>query len=249
MAGVRSIHSFRPKTSSARTRYPDLSQMTDDLGTKSRPLYRFLDKEEYARQFIQGRFRITTLSACRSAEGAERRDEKEGHLEHRINYMRSVEDPERFEACINQTGVVDIRNTGDFAIKNSYFEGVFPDCYLLCFTEQYAPERMEGGFGKWCVRIDDNQLFYDAVSSHMFATKGTSLSDMNRVRYSGRTITDYERTPVPYYLLKPIDGYSDQQEIRMIWGKVDGRWTTTPEPFLCNCPALASICTLIPPAK
>ena len=53
-----------------------------DLPATAAPLFRYLDKEEYAERFLAGEIRLSSLAKFRSDENESRRDEGEGHLQY-----------------------------------------------------------------------------------------------------------------------------------------------------------------------
>ena len=91
------------------------------------------------------------------------------------------------------------------------------DAFVLCFTEVYAPERMGGNFGAWCVQLDAPLEAFSVITRELSRQYMLTRVVIGHVHYSGRQVSDYQRARTHQALLKPPDGYSHQREIRMIW--------------------------------
>jgi hypothetical protein len=184
-------------------------------------IYRFVDQPSYASDLLAGDLWITTLAACRSAEGSERRDEAEGELSHQVNYVSS-EQPGGKEA-IEQSGIFNLApGARNVVISGGGMLIGTMDAFVLCFTELYAPERMEGTFGGWCVQLDNPLETFKAITLELSRHYSVTRSLIGHTQYTGRVVSDYQRAQTHRALLKPPDGYVHQREIRMIW-EVDPR--------------------------
>ena len=212
---------------------PIPTALSKRLNAKSR-LYRFLDTPSYVADILAGDLWITTLVACRSAEGDERRDEGEGELSHQVNFISS-EQPGGKEA-IEQSGLLQLApGARNVMVRGGGVLVGTMDAFVLCFTELYAPERMEGNFGRWCVQFDDPLEGFRVITHELSRRYSLTRALIGHVHYSGRQVSDYQRTDTHRALLKPLDGYSHHREIRMIW-EVDSQHDPI-KPFKLHVPA------------
>jgi hypothetical protein len=104
------------------------------------PLYRAFDKEEYARDFVAGKFRLRALTGYRAIENVARRDdsEGEGHFFDQSNEEWRIE-----------------------------FGG---RVYLLCLAEPEVDLiYLRVRFGPWVVRIDEPDLLARDVEAALTA--------------------------------------------------------------------------------
>ena len=205
-------------------------------------LFRFFETEAYASDFLNGRVWITTLSSCRRAEGSERGDRTEAAFTHHIERMTRSENPRQFDAAMAQTGVF-TNVEGDLTLQNISIIGGEPDMYMLCLTQLFDPKAMEGGFGKWAVRVAQPKEFFRLLTKAVAELTGIDQAAMGPVEYLGREMADYQAAKVPKFFLKPKDGYAHQKEVRMLWNKANQVWL--PKPFLLPCPEVAALCSLV----
>ena len=160
------------------------------LKTKS-PLYRAFDAEEYARDFLLGRFRLTALATYKTIEDSSRRDmsEGEGHFFDQSNHEWHIE----------------------FGGKT----------YLLCLAGpdvdlKYLRDR----FGQWVVRIDKPEsLARDIEASLSAKGLGTFNGVHGRpVAYSkGQRVMvpDDPMRRLELILAQKPDSFRDESEYRL----------------------------------
>lgn len=203
-------------------------------------LYRFLESERFAQDLVEGKVWITTLEACRKAEGADRRDAHEGTLTHHIDRLRG--DEPNFAAAVSQTGAFKFQEGARFGISGITLERAPVHCYVLCWTERFEPDRMEQGFGKWCVELERPIDFFGHTSHAILSAKGATNGSFAQVSYQGRVVRDNEVAGVPIVFLKPEDGYTHQREVRMAWACGDGH---AYEPFMLDCPEVRGHCRIV----
>ncbi len=209
-------------------------------------IFRFLRLEEHVAPILRGSVWITTLESCRQQEG-ERRDENEGRLIHNIGHFTvDSSDPASIEAY-QQTGIFTAQpGITDVSFSNVTFDGGISNAYILCLTEHYRPDFMEAGFGRFCIRVRNPMQVFLRITRRMAMIHEVRDAIIGRVRYEGREVTDYETRNVPPPLLKPIDGYTHQQEIRMVW--IVGRQSYPLKPFPLECPEAATYFQEVPTA-
>lgn len=183
-----------------------------------RILYRFLDAPQFADEFVAGRVRVSTLSACRACEDAERGDSGEGQLLYQPGDLFIPHAGQAHADQVEMARRLGIR-IGPHA-TNTRIEGCIADYslddgYLLCFTESFNPD-MKKNFGNACVAITDIPAFFDAITKEFLRVDPRLLKPIaGRVVYNGREFGGIGPLPPPG-LAKP-PRYAWQQECRMLW--------------------------------
>jgi len=182
-------------------------------------VYRFLSKEEYANDFADGRFRISTLNACRAYEDPLQGDPGEGTLSHQIDETMSgsFEDKE-FVQIAAQVGVkvgagADVKLGGV-----NRMSCVLVDSYLLCATNHFAPELLSDTFGKYCVEISDAVAFGKQINCEL-KRRGIQIRQAwaGNVIYTPRETFNRTKQSGNIGFVKPADPYEEQREFRFIY--------------------------------
>ncbi len=207
-------------------------------------IYRVLDNPEYAENFVKGRFRISTLQACRGYEG-KAGDAQEGHLYRRIEkIILDKSNPQGIEAA-RQAGFTVRNDIIGSSIQNLTIANTSRDAYVLCLTEFHRPKDLEATFGNNWIRINAPILhFFTFLTQEMRSRGNIKHALLGRVQYKGRAVMNDELVTVDPSLLKPVDGYSEQKEIRMVWYM--NELHVPMEPFNIECPILAACCERMP---
>lgn len=120
------------------------------------------------------------------------------------------------------------------------------DAYVLCTTERGPDNRLEK-MGAYCVRIDNAQKFFELTTVAMRAQREVTAEFMDYITYRERSYQGTETSPGHIGFIKPRDKYAEEREIRLLW---EVRWElplppARLEPFLLQCPEVASLCTRI----
>jgi hypothetical protein len=185
------------------------------LNEKSR-LYRFVESESYLEDILAGDLWITTLNACRVADGRGRRDDGEGYLTHHVSSISSQHRGGR--EAIEQSGIVNLTSGAqNVAIRGLSVTDESMNAFVLCFTQRYAPDTMNEHFGGFCAQLNSPLAVFRMITYEISKHFSIARSIFGPVSYAGREFIDYELQTTHRALLKPHDQYFDQREIRMIW--------------------------------
>ncbi len=178
--------------------------------------FRFLERPEYADDFVRGRVRISTLNACRGYEKAGQGDKDEGTISYTHRNMVSG-DPS-FNAVAERLGLPDFGPNAMVSISNNMSSTRIPDAFVLCCTRTFNASKLGPTFGRHCVRIRNPQLVFRLLTAAI--GKHHELGDCftGSIEYADRHHRDLEPVPgLHAALVKPKDDYAEQQEERMIW--------------------------------
>jgi hypothetical protein len=184
--------------------------------TSPEPVYRYFHDEQHAEDFSRGRrVRISSLSACRVAEG----------------YSGDSD-----EASMTYHGHIDDGSTSDWAVREilqrssigadpgitlrnitTNITYVYADAYLLCCTRERNAEAADR-FGRFCVRINYPRVFAKMVHARLqdLLPLGHALRcRLSPVIYREREYAGLS-APAPPLFVKPTK-YAVEREVRMVW--------------------------------
>lgn len=223
-----------PKSRKRKIKRPSKRPSSDLRFSNGAPgpshIYRFFREEEHADMFKQGKVWLSTLAECRNYENPARGDAGEGTL----TYLHKALSPERFanvpgayEYAMSQTDLwplppgITPRFEGEFAWRKE-----LPDCWILCCTNSFDPDKLSEDFGPFCVQVTNPALLYrkltrKLVDEHLVEPNIDGNSIFAAVTYANREYSDLELPSGQIGLVKPIR-YSDQQEARMLWRPKNG---------------------------
>lgn len=186
------------------------------LGEKwyGRPLYRFLDKEEFAVAFTEGKFRLTTLRRCRGYENQQQGDPDEASELYFSGVAYST-DP-HFET-IARRSLVKAFPGAQVTLSNNTTRRSIRDAFLLSLTKEFAPEQFAKDFGSYCIEITDAGRFVEIVTEHMQVVRPDwRQAAIGSVIYAPQTYAGLESPPGRLGFVKP-PRFDWQKEARMVW--------------------------------
>src|SRR5437588_8479191 len=101
------------------------------------PLYRRFHKPEYANDFVAGKIRLSTLSACRALEALRGGDPEEGFSSHHVSHLqlRGLISPARIGNLISFDASED-RPIANVEISNARQTQWAKDSFLLCLSHR-----------------------------------------------------------------------------------------------------------------
>lgn len=183
-------------------------------------VFRFFDEEDYAEQFLRGEIYMSTISACRKAEDAERSDPDEASMLYDsgdLTIKDSDMDPDAAHVFASMDIHVDpgVRVT-NMKIENGRSERRLTDAWVICTTLNHAPDKMSG-FGKFCIRINRPDYFFHLVSGALADERTIVEGQYGAVVYSDRRYRGRGNSPGPILFVKPPDKYVHQAEFRFGW--------------------------------
>jgi hypothetical protein len=190
-------------------------------------VYRFFTERAHAEALLDGRVWMSTIEACRRAEGAARGDPDEGTTYYTSGaYALPSADP-RMQYVAKRSGIyVDPESEGMKLIGN---RAVWrrPDAWILCTTERYDPAAMDG-IGGYAVAIASPLVFLYHITKALMAERRLRYGRCGPVTYASRHYADLEQEQAHPGFLKPPDQYSQQREYRFLWPAADPREVLTP---------------------
>jgi hypothetical protein len=165
----------------------------EHLESKQKPLYRFFSKEEYAKNFIKGEIRLSTLYSCRKLENIKARDENEGVINpivsEKIIRDSNNQDDTEFISDLRMTGAINIGpNCKNITIRNVGAGSIsMRDAFVLCTSNEIS-DYLITHFGKYCVRINYPYL----LSYYLHLKMRTNLNSIyfrsDKVKYANQQV-------------------------------------------------------------
>lgn len=114
------------------------------LEEQQSPIYRFFSKEKYAKDFITGKIRLSTLHSCRTLENLKARDENEGII-HPIVSEKFIKDSNSkddidFLSDLKMTRAINIGlNCKNITIKNVSTRSMsMQNAFVLCTSNNIS---------------------------------------------------------------------------------------------------------------
>lgn len=199
------------------------------------PLYRFLPKAEYAKDFCEGRLWLSTLEICRKTEDTVRGDSGEGT---RLMTIKAAGGGQ-----LNSEELRFARSMGGDSsafIFNSGLGTVLQDHHLLSLTMDGNLDAMRE-FGEHCIEITKPKAFMNALTNYLNAKHGLVEGVMAKVAYKERAHDSKEPRPGPIGFVKP-ESFSKEKEVRMLWA--DPKRRTALDRVVVDCPALSAHCRI-----
>lgn len=207
-----------------------------------KPLYRFFNDPQHARDFLQGKVWISTFSKCREYENAAQGDAHEGSIKYAVpgTIRGSGSDPAFVEMARRLNFIVP-PDAVNMCFSNISSSTVLHDALVICTTAVYNPEQLAKDFGKFCVRIDDPAAFFKRLTFELGSRYALDEFGMDEIYYRDRYFEYLDKLPCGYAFLKPKQ-YEYQNEIRMVWTLPHDVSLT---PGLIDIPELAKFCSPI----
>jgi hypothetical protein len=202
--------------------------------------FRFFKSAEHADDFVRGRLMISTLGACRGYEKAGQGDKDEGTIAYSHGPIAHG-DP-NFETVARRMGMG--RLGEGTVIAFNALERRVPDAFVLCCTRRYAPEKLSDTFGHHCVRINYPLFVFDLITEAIRKQHEIGSFFSGKIMYDDRHYRDAEPPPADHAaLVKPRDGYADQEEERMVWLPKNPNQQLAP--FEIEVPGMSDYCERI----
>jgi hypothetical protein len=199
-------------------------------------VYRFFSEKTYAEAFCQGQIRLSTLEACRGYENARQGDKDEGIQTHMVS-VNGFPNEERVRLGVRVAGL-QMEEKIHYDLSNVVSRHQI-DSYVLCTTETYEPDKMSHDFGKYCVKIEIPQFFFNLVTMRLEMQKGAMAARLALVEYK----VDFNSwSDKDLGFTKAPDQYAEQKEVRMLWVPIMPQKI---EPFILVCPEIEQLCELI----
>lgn len=202
-------------------------------------IYRFLDKPEYADQFVAGRVLVSTLEACRRYEANGRGDAIEGQhvrVQGEGISILGAPDPATVER-IRRLGLP-IGGHGSVYAYNARTERL-PDAHVLCFSEVFEPAVFARMGLPYCVEIFNPTRAFDLLDAAVARHFQVEAGRFSLVTYAATRYIDSGPEPGVLGLVKEPDEFAHQREARMLW------WPRVQEaltPDVIDAPGLSTVC-------
>lgn len=195
-------------------------------------VYRFFPAEEHADALIKGRVWVSTLETCRAFEDRQRGDKDEGTSKYNSGTATGDSADTLLQFISTRAGIYIGPSCSNITVSNNTRKTRIPDGWLLCATERYAPDRMEG-FGKFCVEIQQADEFFRRLTALIGSEYAISEALHGPVLYASREFRFTDPQPGPLGFVKPVDDYEQQQEYRMLWQPKDSS-SIQPREWRCD---------------
>jgi hypothetical protein len=199
-----------------------ISPAPEVLDEKVESVYRYFDDEKFANDFAKGIIYVSTLEKCRAYEDPLKGDSEEGYDLYSTggSVTGNGSDPKFVKMAARANIYIDPRATNVTLEMNSS-RTILQHAYVLCTTIGFDSDDLENTFGKYCVKIEDVEGFFVAVSRCLASNVG-SLRGMRRsIVYKERYSEGMQEAPGPIGFVKPPDKYAAQREYRFLWVKHD----------------------------
>lgn len=195
----------------------DQTPLLDHDGKIVTTVYRSFDVASHADALAAGIVWISTLEDCRQHPG-ERGDANEGSSTYSSGTLSMQVADERIPEIrsLRQHGIL-ISGRG-VKISNVRAINRIADAFVVCTTARPDPGALSPTFGRHCVRIDDVQSFFAAVTYRLAERIRIRPAILGMVHYGERDYSGAD--PHPHGVIgftKPRDRFASEQEARLLW--------------------------------
>ena len=201
-------------------------------------VYRYMNNEEYLEMFLKGKIRISTLKACRLYENQEMGDKDEAKEVYKVSYMND-KDP-NFHKKANKLNM-SIVNSYNITVQNCSREQWLPNGFVLCTTDRRDDEKFSKDFGKFCLRINDSERFFQIISKAIHEKYSLHGGLHEKIIYKPQHYLDDDPPPGKIGFVKRLR-YSWQEEYRFLWLPKD--WEI-PDHLFIDIPEIKYLCERI----
>lgn len=216
------------------------------LEEQQSPIYRFFSKEKYAKDFIKGKIRISTLYSCRELENLKARDKNEGIInpiisEKVIKDSNSGKDID-FLSDLRMTRAINIgSNCKNITLKNITTGSMsMQNVFVLC-TSNNISDYLIKNYGKFCVQINHPLLLAYYLHLRMRNKMNSSYFRSEKVNY-GNQIVDLAKSKINNRIgFEKENRFSSEDEFRSIFYPNK----TNIYPYFEMVPEISNICEYI----
>ncbi|MEZ2724100.1 hypothetical protein ACBQ21_08890 [Pseudomonas putida] len=206
-------------------------------------IYRFLDDEGYAKDFVNGQILVTTLECCRNYKNAARGDKNEGReVYHLDQYVTGNSYDSWFQSAIANTGIVVGEGCYGVTVGDIRSTNYLSDAYVLPTTIGFSDDSLVSDFGEHCVEIFDVAGFAHALNLAMREQLNTPSGLVGQVTYASQLYRYGESRPGVIGFVKEPKGYEDQEEFRFLWESSNAKI----DRVVVNVPDASRFCRLRP---
>lgn len=222
-----------------------LFRYATDLPTR---LYRYFPELWQADALLEGKVWLSTLSACRGYEDADRGDPEEASLRYSSGIIHGNGASEEVQVFARRARafsgfkLLDVDDSvQDLTLKDNVVSASFADAYVLCLT---SDEAMPSGnaFGDCGIAISDSVLFFRLLTIALREELQLDAAVLAAVTYASRTFVGADSPPGMLGFVKPRH-YEWQREFRMLW--LPTQRDARIQPFELQCSAVARLCNRI----
>lgn len=181
-------------------------------------LFKYFKNKQFKDDFLKGKVWTGTLSGFRKIENDNQGDKSEGLTFY--NTTQSFTEDTWKEVSINNPSIGGMVKFGDsstgslFTISNLTVS--LPDSYTICFSTKRDDELFKDDFGEFCVKINDAEKLYFAISIPMLEMN----PDIKRMNHNNVQYTKKELTNIAdkiYTAFHKPERYFWQEEYRFSW--------------------------------
>ncbi|MEX5602096.1 hypothetical protein [Pseudomonas syringae] len=216
---------------------------SESIASRVQSVYRYFDDEKFADAFVQGAIYISTLEKCRQYEDPLQGDPHEGHDFYSTGstITGDGDDPE-FVSMAARLGIYIAPHVKQTSLNVKLATAVLRHAYVLCTTIGFESDDLENTFGNYCVKIEDVEGFFNAVTRCLCVQLGSLRAGHRSIIYKERFTTGMQPMPGPIGFVKPPDKYASQCEYRFLWFKDPEE---DAQPLVIHCPEAAKYVTRV----
>jgi hypothetical protein len=194
----------------------DGNMMRDEYMPEPEYVYRFMDNEEHASAFLNGRIWVSTLSYCRRVE----EDPGEGTDMYHSGKVEGHGNDPLLQHVAERAGFKIGPTVKNLTFWNNARETIDADAWVLCTTlnpDGYCRRK----FGPFGVRIAQPVKFFRAISELMQREHNAGRCTIGAVEYGPRERYGTQKPIESRSFLKPAVPFAQEEELRMLWEQFD----------------------------
>lgn len=207
------------------------------------PVYKFVDKEEYANDLASGIVSIGTLELCRKYEDPLQGDPEEALHTYNSGYFKGDGNDSNLQRIAQNLQVHVSPGSHNITFSNCSSSRKIEDAYVICTSEFFVKEDFRENFGDYCVEISNPHLFYHLISEALEKIFMIKRSSWGAVQYRERSNRYLDEQIGQLGFVKP-EKYRYQNEIRFLWEKFypDRRKIDELERITIHIPGISDLC-------
>ena len=206
-------------------------------------VYRFFEKEEYAKMFVEGKICLSTFDYIRQCDRT-RGDPEEATATYRSGLaLWGPDGVPMNQAARNLEAIGWFKggNVRNAVVYNSQINYKLYDAWMLCTTLDKRDSRLRSTFGKYCVEIRDPLDFFNVMTDIMEADRMTGLSAFKPLKYVGRDFSAEEQAMEDVAFIGPAKN-AWEKEARMMWRPAPG---SVISPMVVDAPEVKGFCRAV----